>query len=77
MQSIMGGEIAYSFRRSDLSVDKTTKSDGDLFRLPAISQFGYVPDDLLFMRWRTPLREDEGEVQPYSSGGQTAGHCHA
>ncbi len=45
----MGGEIAYSFRRSDLGIDRTTKSDGDLFRLPAISQFGYAPDDLLFV----------------------------
>ena len=49
MQSTMGGEIAYSFRRSDLSIDRTTKSDDSLFRLPAISQFGYAPDDLLFI----------------------------
>ena len=45
----MGGEIAYSFRRSDLGIDRTTKSADDLFRFPAISQFGYVPDDLLFI----------------------------
>ena len=45
----MGGEIAYGFRRSDLGIDRTTKSDGDLFRLSAISQFGYAPDDLLFI----------------------------
>jgi hypothetical protein len=49
MQSIMDGEIAYSFRRSDLSIDRTTKSDDGLLRFPAISQFGYSPDDLLFV----------------------------
>jgi hypothetical protein len=49
MQSIMGGEIAYTFRRSDRGIDRTTKSDDGLFRFPAISQFGYAPDDLLFI----------------------------
>jgi hypothetical protein len=49
MQSIMSREIAYSFRRSDFGIDRTTKSDDSLFRLPAISQFGYAADDLLFI----------------------------
>jgi len=45
----MGGEIAYTFRRSELGIDRTTKSGDSLFRFPAISQFGYSPDDLLFI----------------------------
>ena len=45
----MGGEIAYSLRRSDVSIDRTTKSDDGLFRFPSVSPFGYVPDDLLFI----------------------------
>src|ERR1700760_534712 len=49
MQSIMGCEIAYTFRRSDLGIDRTSKSGDGLFRFAAISQFGYVPDDLLFV----------------------------
>jgi hypothetical protein len=49
MQSIMGGENAYTFRLSDLSIDRTSKSDDNLFRFAAISQFGYAPDDLLFI----------------------------
>jgi hypothetical protein len=49
MQTIVGGEIAYTFWRSDLGVDRTAQSDHVLFRFPAISQFGYVPDDLLFV----------------------------
>jgi hypothetical protein len=49
MQTIMGGEIAYTFRCSDLGVDRTTQSYHVLFRFPAISQFGYAPDDLLFI----------------------------
>jgi hypothetical protein len=49
MQTIVGGEIAYTFRRSDLGVDRTTQSDHVLFRFPAIAQFGYVPHDLLFV----------------------------
>jgi hypothetical protein len=49
MQSIMGGEIAYTFRCSDLGIDRTTKRDDGLFRVPAISQFGPSPADLLFI----------------------------
>jgi len=49
MQSIMSREIAYSFRHSDFGIDRTTKSDDSLFRLPAISQFCNAPDDLLFI----------------------------
>jgi len=45
----MGSEIAYTFRRPDLGIDRTTKSDDDLFRFLATSQFGYTPDDLLFI----------------------------
>ena len=45
----MGREIAYSFRPSDFDIDRTAKSDDGLFRFPAIAQFGYVPDDLLFV----------------------------
>jgi hypothetical protein len=47
MQSIMGGEIAYTFRRSDLGIGRTTKRDDGLFRVPAISQVGCSADDLL------------------------------
>jgi hypothetical protein len=32
-----------------LGVDRTTERNHVLFRFPAISQFGYVPDDLLFV----------------------------
>jgi hypothetical protein len=45
----MGSEIAYTFRRPDLSIDGTTKSDDGLFSFPAISQFNYSPDNLLFV----------------------------
>jgi hypothetical protein len=49
MQTIMCGEIAYSLRRSDLGIDRATKSGDGLFRFASISQFGYVPNDLLFV----------------------------
>jgi hypothetical protein len=49
MQSIVVGEIAYSSRRPDVGIDRTTKSGDGLFRFPAISDFGYAPDDLLFI----------------------------
>jgi hypothetical protein len=45
----MGGEIAYTFRGSGLGIDRTTKSGDGLFRFAAISQFGYAPNDLLFI----------------------------
>jgi hypothetical protein len=45
----MGGEIAYTFRRSGLGIDRTTKGADGLFRFAAISKFCYVPDDLLFV----------------------------
>jgi hypothetical protein len=50
MQSIMGGEIAYTFRRSDLGINRAAKRDDSFFRFPAISQFSYGADDLLFVR---------------------------
>jgi hypothetical protein len=50
----MGSEIAYTFRRPELDIDRTTKRDDGLFCFPAISQFGYTPDDLLFI---CPLSE--------------------
>jgi hypothetical protein len=45
----MRGKIAYTFRRPDLGIDRTTKSDDGLFSFPAISQFNYAPDNLLFV----------------------------
>ena len=45
----MGDEIAYTFWPSGLGIDRTSKRDDGLFRVPAISQFGYSPDDLFFV----------------------------
>jgi hypothetical protein len=38
----MGSQIAYTFRRPDLGIDRTTKSDDGLFRFPSISP-GWFP----------------------------------
>ena len=63
----MGSEIAYTFRRPDLGIDRTTKSDDGLFRFPAISQIGYAPDDLLYLYVRFP------KVVSYHLKTQTSG----
>src|ERR1700722_16479538 len=43
MQSIMGGEIAYTLRRSDLGIDRTTKRDDGFFRVPGFRSSVTLP----------------------------------
>lgn len=49
MQLIMGSKIANTSRRPDLDIDRTTERDGCLFCFPAITEFNYAPEDMLFV----------------------------
>jgi hypothetical protein len=45
----MGSKIANTSRYPNLGLDRTTERNGGLFCFPAIAEFNYAPDDMLFV----------------------------